>query len=649
MQQRKKRAEETVRRPRILLGCLCAAIGFESLFFWARVQNAFTVPKVVAVLLGAAALVPLLCVESMRYPVTRFSKLLIVLFTVLMAAVTVATANSISPPVSFWGGDWRRMGWITQLAMALIAVSVPFAIRSDLKNLRYLLRVVAAVGLISGAYGMLQWLGWDPLLPSFLRQQILEQFAGNYRASGTIGQPTYFANYLLYPFFSSLALLCYETSRRMRALAIANIALISVVLAIGTARGGLVGCAVGLAGFAGWLLTVQVRSSPRPARIMGWIAVLIIIAIAVTGYWSSSFAHFGTDTASVGRIILWQDVIHLIVPPRWIAGTGPGMFRVAFTRYHSNRYTAFNPDVHWETAHNVFLDRLSEQGVIGLAAFGCLIAAFGYNMIKVVRSSSDRWIAAGHVALAAGLVAGLAGSSFNGEVIPTTLYIYIWIAISFTARDCAEGQPPGGRRAKPPGRSIRITAAVAAIAAAIGFAWYAGRNWTAEASLMDVAQAVESRDESAILASAGEAERAMEHVGTYHLEVSLLITNFLRSNWNTLNGPSRTRLVQKGIDSATRAVEGTDKPMLSLMNLVILGNLSGDARTAEWLKQLQALDPYWFRTHELSARLLLLQGNLKDALREATIARQLAPFSSTTAELWKQLIAFRQQAGLEEK
>jgi len=53
-----------------------------------------------------------------------------------------------------------------------------------------------------------------------------------------------------------------------------------------------------------------------------------------------------------------------------------------------------------------------------------------------------------------------------------------------------------------------------------------------------------------------------------------------------------------------------------------------------WLHQLQELDPYWYRGHELSARLLLQEGKLSGALREATIARQLAPYVNSTASLW---------------
>jgi len=63
--------------------------------------------------------------------------------------------------------------------------------------------------------------------------------------------------------------------------------------------------------------------------------------------------------------------------------------------------------------------------------------------------------------------------------------------------------------------------------------------------LILAAQAVDSRDDSALLMSADDVERAMEHVGTYHLEVARTIVTFLRENWNPLNEESRTRLLKE--------------------------------------------------------------------------------------------------------
>ena len=131
--------------------------------------------------------------------------------------------------------------------------------------------------------------------------------------------------------------------------------------------------------------------------------------------------------------------------------------------------------------------------------------------------------------------------------------------------------PQGSSRR--PRRWLQRIGVAAGITASIGMTAYAYKNWKAETSLILAAQAVDSRDDSALLMSADDVERAMEHVGTYHLEVARTIVTFLRENWNTLNEESRTRLAQRGIDSAIRALERTDKPMLALMDLITLAGI----------------------------------------------------------------------------
>jgi len=644
---------------RILFVSLCAAIAFETLFFWTNIGNAYTVPKVAAALLGGAILLPQVCWRFFQDAPSRHLRVLLVLFAIQIIALTWATANSMSPSTSFWGGDWRRMGWITQFAMLSIAVSVPLAIGKDFRRYRALLCVIALTGFVSGIYGISQRLGWDPFLPEFLRDEIVKQFGGTYRSSGTIGQPNYFANYLLYPFFSALALVVYEKARALRFVACGVIVVSAFALRATGSRSGLLGCAAGLGALAVWALTSRLRSS-KPSRWKTAIgtgvtaAVLLISADSVSGFFArttpggfimSHLTLMGTDTESVGRIVLWRDVFQRILPHVWLNGAGPGMFRVAFTWYRSDSYRELGPDVHWETPHNIFLDRLAEQGVAGMLAFLALLAAFAYNMTRAIHSVTDHKMAAGHAAIGAGLIAVLVSSSFNGEVIPSTYYLYIWISISFAVREMCERRVfvpdyHAGKR-----RILERFVVTAAIAASVLMFWYADQNWTAETMLREGARASNSADEPRLLAAKAKAEQAMRHVGTYHLEFAELMVNFLQENRARVSESSRMRLAQPALSSALWAVDRTDNPMLALLNLISLGDMTGDGRTQKWLEQLKKMDPYWYRPHELSALVLLRQRRIDDALREATIARELSPYTESTTTIWRQLISLRREVG----
>jgi hypothetical protein len=354
---------------RVLFVCLCASIGLETLFFYAGVGNAFTVPKTVALLIGAALILPQIGLLLLRQPLSKPMRFLLLLAAFQLAALTFSTILSISPAVSFWGGDWRRMGWIAQFSMLAIALAVPLAVGSEWQRWTRLLQFIAVVGFVSAGYGILQWLDWDPLLPTYLRQKIITEFAGAYRSSGTIGQPAYFANFLLYPMFSSLALVFLQRGV-WRIVNVCGMAVLIVGMGTTGSRNGMLGFAAGVSMF--WVLTMVRRGSLK--LLLGMLVAILVCGLLVQSlgiepsrstsnlsknghaidYLRSRVASAGTDSASIGRMVLWTDVVHRILPNVWLSGTGPGMFRVAFTRYRSNSYTPFDPDVHWENAHNMF-------------------------------------------------------------------------------------------------------------------------------------------------------------------------------------------------------------------------------------------------------------------------------------------------------
>jgi O-antigen ligase len=639
---------------RFLFVSLCASIAFETLFFWTRIGNAYTVPKFVAVLVGGAALLPQVCFLLLNdRPRPR---LLFVLFAFQLIAITWATINSMNSVVSFWCGDWRRMGWIAQFAMIATAIAAPLAIRDDFSRWKRLLEFVSAVGAISAAYGILQSIGWDPFLPSFLRDRIILDSGGVYRSYGTLGQPAYYATYLLYPFFAALAILVSEASAKR---IFAGGAMTVIVAAIGSSgtRSGLLACAVGLGVFTIWALLSRLRLANRSVmRIAAGLCMALLLGVwglssvgnlpgnselSLPGMkvLESRLANAGTDSASIGRIVLWRDVIQRILPKVWLSGTGPGMFRVAFARYRSNSYAQFGPDVHWENAHNLFLDRFSEQGILGLVAIIALIAAFVHNIVSAVHRTADRKRAAGYAAIGAGLAAVLVSHSFNGELIPTTYYFYLWISLSFACRTSIERRvrEPGRNRETPGPLPMGLFLGIA-IGISIVLVWYAERTWHAETMLRAGEQAMNSGDWRALLTAKKEAESATPHFGAYHLEFAGLIVTLLTKPHQVLDAPSRRVLAEAGFASAQWAVDRTDRPMLALLHMVILSEMLADGRSETWVQNLKVLDPYWFRTHEISARLLLRHQRFGEALKEATIAHELAPFVDSSTNLWRELL-----------
>jgi O-antigen ligase len=619
-----------------LFTTLCAAVLAESLFFWPRFFDVYMVPKFVVLLIGGAVLLPQLCWVLLQRRNAVSLLPLTGLLALQLLAISWATVNSMSPVVSFWSADWRRLGWISHLAMIITALAVPLAISGDRARWRNLLRVITFAGCLGAIYGIVQWLGWDPFLPLSTREELIAAFGGYYRSPGTIGQATYYGSYLLYPFFSSMALLFCEAGVALT-LPVTTMVLIAVAIGFAAAaRGSVLGLAVGVLVMAGAAGILWLRRAKRPLskRLQIGVAVLLSALLVTVAIGSRRLQTIGTDSSSIGRMLLWEDVLGRIVPKFWKTGTGPGMFRSAYAQSRSPAYGLFGADVHWETPHNVFLDRLSEQGLPGLVVYGILVAAFFINIIRSIRASSGLRDTMAFAAIGAGAVAALVSNSFNGEVIPTTYYFYLWIALSFSRLH-------SGGSSRSRGRSIPINRWILAIALLIsgGMLWYAEKNWKAETILKDAGIASSDGDVRRLIKDLQNGEGQMPHVGTYHLELSNRAVNLLQQKAGA--SAESAQLIQVAINAASWARDRSDKPMVALINLIWLGGYSADGRTSQWINELEEADPYWYRVHESAARASLARGQFDEALKEATIACELAPYVESTVGLWRQMNALR--------
>lgn len=652
-----------------LLAVLCVVIGMETLLVWGQFQNLYTVPKVCAVLIGAACILPLLLLHLLRaqdYPPSFQSLLLI--FGLQVIALALATMLSSSPSVSFWGGDWRRMGLITSTAMLVIAIAVPLALDAGEKRFGQFLRFLVATGLLAGAYGILQWLGFDPFVSPTMRARIIQQSLGVFRSPGPIGQPTHYANYLIYPFFAAVALLKLDPDAKWKACA--RISMIAIVTGSfsSLSRGGIFGIGCGLLFFLFAMLIFRRREGrvqPRqdvPISRNRWLrsglALLLIGAIALLGVrffletregipYRERLSYFIRDRTASERTTAWRDIVLHVVPRVWVQGTGIGMFRPAFAQYRSGSYLQ-NLDTHWETPHNVFLDRLCEQGIFGLSVFLVLLTAALLSLLRSYRAALDhrnRWAL---LSLASGLVGALASNLFNGEAIPTTFYFYLWIALSFAAGDCFSpgdsrlllGKSPFGSRLN---RRV-LSGAVCALAAF--FAWHAYRNWRAEAYLAKALAAAASNDYDTLIQCGLSSTRAFPETGAYHFAFcEAIFSCFTEQSTKAMDDSIRWRLLRIGIEQGIRAKEVSDRSMVALYYLSAMGLYADDPRTGKWIRSLIQQDPHWYRGHTLMASFLARLGRFDEARTYADEADRLAPSRAPELKAWREAVGLHQPRG----
>ena len=523
------------------------------------------VPKLV-ILLMAAGLA--------AFPARRSRFLYLAILTAVSLAVS--TALSSRPSLSFFGSGWRRYGALTQIAVLLLAWSV----YGEARRVTVFLRVVTIAGLITALYGIAQYLGWDPFLPA-AAYHIGEGVWTIVRPPSTLGYASYFATWLLFVIFWSLAL------PGKLAKGVAAAAIVALVLT-GT-RAALLGLAAGAAIWFFW------RGARLSRRAMGVGAA--VVAAGVVFYFSppgrmmrSRMRWFREDPWGGARPLLWRDSLRTGMA-RPLAGYGPETFTGTFPHFESRELARAYPDFAHESPHNIFLDALVSQGVPGLL----LMAAWcGLGFTAAWRTRLK------HPAISAGLASALAAAivslQFTVFIIPTAVIFFATVALAEGLRD--DGAPP--RRYIP---------------VALPLLYFAGR-----AALDDRALA---QTRSAL--AAGNLNSAAAYYARSHNGDDLWYSRALAAFASTAPTlPLRIEALQVAIAAGERATRTSESPFNAWYSLSALRASQNDvAGTETCLRSAIAAHPNWFKSHWILAQVLRAEGRNEEARREALTAEDL--------------------------
>jgi O-antigen ligase len=525
-------------------------------------------PKLVVLLLAAG--VALL-------PMRRSLMMALVMFT--LASLAISTALSPNPSLSFYGTHWRQYGALAQAAVVVFA----WALSTGTGRTGVVLRAVSIAGGLTALYGIAQYLGWDPILPA-AGYHIGEGIWTIVRPPSTFGYVSYFATWLLFVIFLSLAL-----PGRLAKIC-AALALIAMLLT-GT-RAAFLGMA------AGGVVWAWMRR--KNARLPGWgaggltaaaLLVLMGFYLSPAGLLLRSRARwFVEDPWGGARPLLWRDSLRMGLA-RPLAGHGPETFRAIFPRYESVALARAYPDFAHESPHNIFLDALVGQGIPGvlLLAAWC---ALGFAAAWKIRGTHPQLAAC----LAAALAAGIVSQQFTVFTIPTAVIFFATIAL---AAGTAYGDAAPVRRfpfALPLLYfAVRIAFADHALALAqrdlaAGHLGSAAAHYTASGETSDLWYS------RALLAAAQKSTNIGDRLEAFHRA--------------TLAG-----------ERATRTAEDPFNAWYSLSSIRAAQNNA--AATEQCLRSAIAAHPTWFKPHWTLAQVLSLQSRNEEARREAALAADL--------------------------
>jgi O-antigen ligase len=534
-------------------------------------------PKVALLLLGAACA----CCLPRRRPIDR--RLLLV-FAAMAFTLVIAGLGSSNPWLSISGGNWRRYGVVTQLAVLVFALLA--AVEGPLLPA---LRSIAASSILVAAYTILQYFGWDPLLPA-AGYHVGEGEWTIVRPPSTIGHANYLGSYLCFSVLLSVLLWRREQSRRWRNVAAVTIGTGSLAIVLCGSRAAVAGA------LAGALILLYVIR-PRARTVMTAAALGVVL---LTGFYFSPWGlklrgrmrWYREDAVGGARTMMWRDSMRMALA-RPLAGWGPETFNTEFPKYQSLELARSYPDFYHESPHNVFVDELTAKGILGLAAFGLLC------VLALRRPLNE---------LSAVLVAALVNLQFTALVVSSAFFFY-WIAAMLIAGE-AGGEP---RR-----RSLALAIGVPP---ALVFAVCAFRLVLADYHLGQTRQALNRADAPAAIARYESVRRWQLPGVSSDLYYSRALQQITRVQRDL---PTAVKALQEAVQAGIRATQFAEdraNAFYSLANIYAVMNNSKDTEFS--LRQAIQAAPNWYKPHWMLARMLSVQGRRAEAHAEADAAVNL--------------------------
>jgi O-antigen ligase len=570
-------------------------------------------PKVAVVLIGTAIGLVLFLRDFRLAGVRRLwahplGRCFCLLAAGQLISLLLSTVLSHNPALSWNGGNWRRLGLVSQ--SAVIALGFLVAASWSNSGLCVLLRAPTAAGAAASLYGISQYFGADPLLPPG-SYHIGEGVMTIVRPPSTLGHADYFAGYLVYVVFFGAALAALEAKPAWKVLGTAAAVAGSAAIVLSGTRGALLGLAVGTVWLWFWN---RPRFTRRHAGIAaGLCAVGLLFCFSPAGLQLRARSHWALEDLRGGaRLWLWRDSLRM-ASQRLLVGYGPETFSLEFPDYQSVELSRAYPDFYHESPHNVFLDALVSQGIPGFGILAGFVAVAWFAARRLRLETSQR--AAPY--LASALVAALTAGLFICFTLPGALYFYATVAM-VVSLECREPAVASHSRLA---LGFRVPAFSVSLMAVAIFLYFIIRLTTGDLALE---RAKRDLDAGRIEASVTAYTRSQR----WHPAGSsddLYFSRALLAASRTASTPALARMAwQRAFNAAQRAAQTSEERQNAWYNLAGFYAAQNDAAGLEaCLRRSVDASPNWFKSHWALAQMLLLSGRPTEAGAEAVRAADL--------------------------
>lgn len=384
----------------------------------------------------------LLLWKEKKFALKKFNLLDWIVYAFLAALfLTALSGESFSQ--SFWPTQMRSLGVFTWLHFGLWYFFLTQLVDSTKKWL-WLMSWSVGVATLVGLTGVFQ-----SMLPANWRGD-----GGGARLSGILGNPAFFASYLIVN--AGLAFFLFtQKKEKIRLLFLGLGIFLTVCIFLTGIRGAVLGLVCGIITFLlFWILQrVGEKSSRYKSVIIAGVLLLLLgggivwafkntdkLPVAVQRLTQISLS---SDTGST-RLMAWK-IAWDGFREHPLMGWGWGTFDIVFNRLYNPEFLRYGfQETQWDKPHNSVLEMLAAMGVFALL----YLAVFGVSIFYcIVRRDKNEVGRAGSGLLVATLVAYGVQISLLFETTNVLLPLFLLLAfISFAY----------GRRVEEPSKKVRV-------------------------------------------------------------------------------------------------------------------------------------------------------------------------------------------------
>lgn len=354
------------------------------IFFLPFVNSSYELPKLVLFRTGVLIMLLAYMIKIIRNKqaevpdILRNSNVrrLIGLFLII---ILIAMLLSLSPSLSLWGSYHRGQGLYTILNYFLFFILLSLNFKEKEKWDKAFLFILSGF-LLSTLYAVFQYFGVDLISYNLQEKSSGRVFAG-------LGHPNYLAYYAI---LIAFPLLTFKKFRRNKIFIGIILACLSLILALTSSRGALIGLFPGTIFF----ITACAIFLKKKKYLFGLIGLLAIFLTVILAVPQSRFSLQEENLRSVNsRLNIWKSTLEMI-EDRIFWGYGLDNFEIPFSHYASKEILKYEDlNTITDRAHNTLLDVTAQTGVTGLLIYFLILGEiFNVSIKKLKNVSSETGI-----------------------------------------------------------------------------------------------------------------------------------------------------------------------------------------------------------------------------------------------------------------